>query len=90
MIAIIEPLAGVIRYWSTNNPEYGDPYQWSATVRWVNRDTIEVMGVTQVPTTEVWRAVKDCARNIGVKYITFTRFKNGVRKTSTLKLTKDE
>jgi len=77
MPAKIEHFAGVIRYWD-GAAKYGDPYQWVASIRWVDSQTIEIVGITQPPTKEIWLAVKEEARRQGASAVVYTRYKHGV------------
>lgn len=59
MITDIEPIAGVIRvYRSGRSYQNGDPYEWAASVRWLSRDTIEILGVDRPPSIAVWRSIR--------------------------------
>ena len=63
MKAAIESISGVIRVWH-DGCVYGDPYEWVATVRWINRKTVEILGYTSRVTPSIWRAViKECQKN---------------------------
>lgn len=86
MPAHIESFAGVIRYWDNENAQHGDPYQWAASVRWVDRETIEIAGITQPPTPTIWRAVKEAAREHGLKQVLFVRYKDGTVRTRKIPL----
>jgi len=86
MPARIEPFAGVVRYWDNENAQHGDPYQWAASVRWIDHETIEIAGITQAPTPAIWRAVKQAAKEIGAKQVIFVRYKDGNKRTKTVDL----
>lgn len=86
MPARIEPFAGVVRFWDNEEAQHGDPYQWAASVRWVDNETIEIAGITQPPTQAIWRAVKDAAREFGAKQIVFIRYKDGQPRIRTVTL----
>jgi len=76
--AEIEPLSGVIRVWPDGN-KYGDPYEWSASVRWISRDAIEILGYTKPITREVWRAIiATCSKN-RIEMILAVRYRAGLR-----------
>lgn len=75
--AEIEILSGVVRFWNDSDAGYGDPYDWVATLRWVNPEVAEVVGITKPPTPDTWRAVKEAAAKAGVKKLIFYRIKNG-------------
>jgi ABC-type glycerol-3-phosphate transport system substrate-binding protein len=86
MPAQIEPFAGVVRYWAKADARYGDPYQWAASVRWIDHETLEILGITQPPTPAVWRAVKAAAKQNGVKQIVFVRRRDGKSRTKRMSL----
>jgi hypothetical protein len=65
MISRIEPFAGAIRCYSDDLAKHGDPYDWAASVRWVDHVTIEIAGITSPPTPAMWRSIKEAARNMG-------------------------
>lgn len=76
--AEIEPLSGVIRVWSDGG-KYGDPYEWSASVRWLSRDGVEILGYTSPLTREVWRAIMATCNRSGIKRILAVRYRAGLR-----------
>lgn len=76
-VASIEPMVGVVRFWVSAEAGYGDPYDWVATVRWVDPDTVEIVGITKPPTPDAWRAVKLALAEQGVRSIVFYRMRNG-------------
>jgi len=86
MPARIEPFSCVVRYWDNNDAQHGDPYQWAASVRWINIETMEICGITRPPTIAIWRAVKQAAREFGAKQIIFVRCKGDKKRTKTIKL----
>ena len=77
MPAKIEHFAGVIRYWDDNEAQHGDPYQWVASIRWADSQTIEITGITQPPTKAIWVAVREEAKRQGASVVIYTRYKNG-------------
>lgn len=82
MIARIEPISGVIRIWFNDDHGYGYPYQWAATVRWVDSDSIEIMGVVEDPNNpklspNLFRAMIAEAARVNAKRIGYKRIKNG-------------
>jgi hypothetical protein len=79
MKAEIEPISGVIRVW-VDGGVYGDPYEWVATVRWLSRDKIEILGYTTKVTPSIWKAViKECQR-LGIVSILAVSYKDRQRK----------
>ena len=80
MIADIEPTSGVLRCWDGTVVKYGEPYQWAATVRWLSRESIEILGDVKPVTREVFRAIiKRCAES-GIKRILAVRYRAGQRR----------
>jgi len=73
--AIFEPLMGVIRVFD-NGKEYGDTYSWVATCRFIDKATVEVLGVMDAPKKEWWRAVLKTLGHEGVKTVCYKRYKN--------------
>jgi hypothetical protein len=70
--AKIEPLAGVIRVFDQGKA-YGDPYRFIITVKWLDPETVELIGATQAPTPSEWRAIKEALIAGGVKFVTWVR-----------------
>ena len=77
--AEFEPHSGVVRVWLDDEAVYGDPMQWSASVRWIDRESIEITGVIGSPLPSVWRAINDECRQLGIKRILIVRYKVGKR-----------
>ena len=73
----VEPISAVVRIWD-NQSGYGAPYDWVATLRWVDKDTVEVIGTTTAPTRTQWKALVIKAKEIGVKRVLVTRCKHGI------------
>jgi len=69
--ADIEPLAAVVRVIPSG--EFGDAYTWSATLRWQDRYTVEVLGVLQAPRPSEWRDVRAALRRAGVRKVVWHR-----------------
>lgn len=76
--AEIEPLSGVIRVWADGGV-YGDPYVWCASVRWLSREDVEILGYTNPVTRGVWRAVMNTCNKSGIKRILAVRYRAGQR-----------
>jgi len=81
--ADVEFIAGVIRVWDGGS--YGDPYRWAATVRWIDRTQVEILGVTSAPTVAELRAILQQFNQLGVERVVFKRIKNGVSISRCLK-----
>lgn len=75
--AQLEHVASVIRVWINSDAVHGDPYDWVATVRWINKATIEIMGITMSPNREIWAAVMNELLTYGVEEIVYYRYKDG-------------
>jgi len=79
MKAEIEPLVGVIRVWALGKV-YGDPYEWVATVRYIKKDTVEILGYTKKVTKDIWKAViKECQYK-GITKILAVTYPGGKRR----------
>ena len=82
MKAHIEPLSGVIRIYKEGSGFIDqDPYEWCATIRWRDHETIEIMGVTSPPTVQMWKAIKELLKDesSGINRVEIVR--HGRRKT---------
>lgn len=78
----IEPLTAVVRLFSEGKT-YGDPYDFACTIRWIDRYTIEVLGVDTAVTPSMWRAMRNAFREHGAKHFVFVR--KGKRKVFDIK-----
>ena len=76
----IEPIAACLRIWIGNGGQVGDPYDWSATGRWIDRETMEVIGVDKPVTKAMCVAIRDAAAKLGVRTIGFTRIREGKKR----------
>ena len=79
MPARIELLAGVIRYWDNEEAQYGEPYQWVASVRWISKDEVEILGYIKPITVNIWRAVMKACKDNSIKRILAVRYQDGNR-----------
>ena len=70
--AHIEPLAGVVRVFDAGR-SYGDPYRFAVTVRWINRQTVELVGAIRAPAPSEWRAIRDALLAAGVSSVVMVR-----------------
>ena len=79
--ASIEPIAGCMRIWLDETKGYGDPYDAAVTVRWIDKETIEVIGLASdkfgIP---VARAIRAEAKRWHATRLLFVRKKNGIDK----------
>ena len=69
--ADIEPLTAVVRV--IPGGRYGDAYTWSATVRWLDRRAVEILGALRAPRPSEWRAVRNALRQAGVQAVIWRR-----------------
>ena len=83
--AEVEWVAGVIRVFS-DGQAYGDPYEWAATVRAVNKTTVELLGVTVAPNMNQVRAMSKALVSLGFEYVVWDRIKDGKVKQVKLKI----
>ncbi len=68
----IEPTAGVIRVFADGHG-YGDPYTFAASLRWIDRETAEVLAALRAPTPSEWRAMRQAARQMRLKALVYLR-----------------
>ena len=79
--ASIEPIAGCMRIWLDETKGYGNPYDAAVTVRWIDRETIEVIGLATAGfDLAMANAIKAEARRLGITRVMFVRKKNGIDK----------
>jgi len=72
MNAHLEPLAAVLRVFP-DGQTYGSPYIWSATVRYLGKDTVEILGVCNPVTPKIRRAIIDEMRRQSIRKVIFVR-----------------
>lgn len=77
MTAWLEPLSAVIRV-GGGGAKHGDDYHFAATIRYLEIDEVEVLGVDTTVTKSAWEAMIKCFRANGIKRVLFKRVKNGV------------
>lgn len=86
MHAEFEMIAGVVRVFLPGKT-YGDKYEWSATIRYLDSETVEILGIVRAPTISEWRAVERCCKQNKVKRVMFYRIgKDGSKKKHTREL----
>lgn len=66
MLAEMEILTSIIRVFK-DDLRYGDPYEFSATVRWINPKQVEVLGTQRAPRPSEWRAMQECLHSYGAE-----------------------
>lgn len=85
MTGEFEPVSGWIRVWADGR-HFPDPFEWTAGVRFIERDTIEICAVDKPVTPGIWRAVVEECRRIGVRTILFKRIKDGEKQTKVVEV----
>lgn len=70
----IQHITSIIRIWNTDNAEYGDPYEWSATIVWLSDKKIEIIGVDKPVTKSIWIALNNIFYDMGIDEVTFERY----------------
>ena len=66
MKAEMETLTSIIRVFKEGK-SYGDAYEFSAAVRWINPERVEIMGTLRAPRPSEWRAMQECLKAHGAK-----------------------
>ena len=79
--AHVEILSAVVRIFP-DGKTYGDGYDMCITVRGVDPETVEVIGLTKVPTGEQVKAMRKALNAMGIKKATWTRFRLGGKHTA--------
>ena len=87
--ATIEPISGMLRVWTEKHDDSvhnsGVPYLLSATVRWLDPHSLEIMGLsipskdddTPSMTPSIWRAIREeCIKNWNIKKVLYIRYRN--------------
>lgn len=82
MHAHIEPLTGVVRIFA-DGTGWGDPYEWSCTVRWKSITEVELLGVTKPPTLSQMRALSCKLKEVGVTVVSIRR--RGIERRKTVR-----
>lgn len=73
----IQHLSSVVRVWTQEGAKYGDPYDWAATIRWIDKETIEVLGVVKPVTKAMWEALTEAFAEMGIKKMLIVRHTGG-------------
>lgn len=81
--ASIEPLTSIIRV-HKDGGGYGDPYEWAATVRWIDPKTVEICAAVKNPKIGEARAIVSALLACGIKNIIIKRQRNGKEETHIL------
>jgi hypothetical protein len=72
----MEPISSILRIFE-DGAGYGDPYEFSATIRWITPSRVEILGVLRAPKLSEWKAINNCLRSHGVKDILINKAKDG-------------
>ena len=72
MRAHVEPISGILRVFAEGH-EYGDPYEWACTVRWISRRVVELCGVTAPPRPSHLRAMRAELLRFGAEVLVMRR-----------------
>jgi len=70
----LEPLAAIIRIGGA----HGEPYTWSATLRYLNPTEVEILGAVRAPTPSEWRTVKRICKAAGIRRGLIRRVRGGM------------
>lgn len=76
-IARSEPLSEMLRVWLDDNARYGDAFDWSAGVRFINRFEIELLAYDKKITPSIRRAIFAWCQEKGIKRIFAVNYPNG-------------
>jgi hypothetical protein len=74
--AELEHVSSLIRVWVDDN-KFGDPYEWAAAVRWLNKQEVEICLQQQRLTPSVYRAVIKVLKSYGVSRILIKTYPEG-------------
>lgn len=64
--AHVQLISGVLRVFADGR-QFGDAYEWAATIQRVDDETMEILGVDKRPTISGIRAIVTELRRMGVK-----------------------
>lgn len=78
MHAKAEPLASILRVFADGN-DYGDPYEWVATIRYRTTTEIEITGNIKRPTPQIWKAIALWCKEQGITRVLVVRMEDGQR-----------
>lgn len=73
--AEVEWLVGSVRAFSQGR--HGDPFQFGATVKVIDKTTVELIAAKADMNEDIWRSLCDLFRDLGFKTIAFTRKNTG-------------
>lgn len=76
MQAEMEFISSIIRIFE-DGKGYGDPYEFSATIRWITPRRVEIIGILRAPKLSEWKAMNNCLRSHGVEDVIINKVKYG-------------
>ncbi len=80
--AHIEHLCSLLRSFAPTR-EYGDPFEFVCTVRWITRTHVELCGAKTGPPPGHWQPIVEQLQSLGVETFMFKR--NGRERTCNIK-----
>lgn len=81
--AWIEILTGILRI-GKDGAQHGDPYHIAFTVRWINTEDIEAVGLCVPMSIADWKAARQALKDLGVKRCLVTRIKGEIGEPKTV------
>ena len=57
--------------------KYGDPYELSFTIKWIDEDKVEAVGLDKPISLSMWREIRSEFKKLGINKILIHRIKNG-------------
>ena len=75
--AQIEPIAGILRVFNDDEARYGDRFDWSATIRWITREEIEICAYLTEIKPSIYKAIFAECQRLGVKRIKAVNYPDG-------------
>lgn len=67
-----------LRLWEHDGARYGEPYQIFLELIWLDKDTVELSGLTEKVTVDHWLSMRDALEKLGIRRVLFKRYRNGV------------
>lgn len=96
MTAQIEPLSGCLRVWLPGNKPGVDAYQFACSVRYIDANRIELLGLRNEDQDKskltpsdwicIWQSVVDHCRDLGIQEIHYTRKNTGIERNRIIKV----
>lgn len=76
----------MVRVLDDGGLQHGDPQHWAASCRFIDRETVEILGVDKALSPGDWKAVLKCMAEQGAGTVMYTRHKDGTTRTRTRKV----